>query len=191
MRIGSESDVSLIITDSKQLIIDSISDFEQRNFTKFAILLGWSKGVIRQLQKMIGRKAFAERTVYSWMNKINIGATDLSEHRGGDRNDPNLRYERELQIREAINESRRWIVRSLVLLLEIFSTVSAPDPCGKQQNLRDYKKHPDLLERAFSVDETWVFFPWSQIGTSPEFTCIEMRNFRKYPMKINALQSEC
>lgn len=170
--------------DTKQLIINSISDFEQRIFIKFAVLLGWSGGVILDyLKKAIGKRAFARRTVYSWIKKINDGETDLSEHRGGDRSDHELRNERVLMIRDAMDESRHWSVRSLALHLEIPAAtverivkneLQMKKKMGKwvphelsaeqimtrilasKQNLRDYKKHRERLNRTFTVDEAWV-----------------------------------
>lgn len=169
---------------SNQKIINSISDFEQRIFIKFAILLGWSGGITRKnLQKAVGGKALAESTIYSWIKKINDGRTDVSEARGGDTSDQNLRLKRREEIQQAMDDSRHWSMRSLSQHLDIpLATLRSivvddlkmkkkmgkwvsPELTAEQKmtrvlacriNLQDYSKHPDRLRRTFSVDETWV-----------------------------------
>lgn len=169
---------------SKQAIINSVTEIEQRIFVKFGILLGWSGGVIeKNLKKAIGRKAFSERTIYNWMKKINDGRFDMNEQRGGDTSDYALRIERVDQVRDAMEESRHWSVRSLSLHLNIpIATVHSilttelkmtkklgkwvPHDLTEDQkmarvlacktNLQEYSKHPKRLKKTFSVDETWV-----------------------------------
>lgn len=135
------------------------------------------------LIKAIGQKAYAESTVKEWMRLIKNGRIDVSEGRGGDRSDHLQKDERIEKVRQAMDESRHWSLRSLSSRLSIpRATVQRivkrelglTKKLGKwvpheltdiqkehrvlacKMNLADHSKDKTLLTRTIAIDETWV-----------------------------------
>jgi [histone H3]-lysine36 N-dimethyltransferase SETMAR len=177
--------------NSKEKLIDSINECEQRIFIKFATLLGWSVSVThKNLTSSIGNnRAYSKTTVKEWMRKFKQGIPSVEEQRGGDRNDRDLRNERIIRISREMNESRHWSLRSLANKLSIPKSVVQrivkndlllTKKLGKwvphnlneyqkehrilscQANLALYNKDKSRLKRTITLDETWVSLYMSQ-----------------------------
>lgn len=170
--------------DFKEKLIQSITDIDQRIFIKFLVILGWSGNLIADtLVKALGKRALARRTVQNWCSRFNSGDTDVGERRGGSRADSEIHHERLLKVKEAMDQTRHWSLRTLSNKLSIpLKTVhrivkdelKLTKKLGKwvphelseaekehrvlasKDNLERFSKDKSLIRRTLTIDETWV-----------------------------------
>lgn len=170
--------------DWKQKAIDSISNYEQRVFIKFACLLDWTGGLTFQnLKRMLGGKALKQSTVKNLMSTIKHGNPDVQDHRSGRQVDEPLLAERITLVTGCFDESRHWSLRFLsnrlsipkssiqIILKDVLHMRKVlgkwvphdltPDQkehrvLASQTNLADHKKDKSLLKRTLTTDESWV-----------------------------------
>lgn len=168
----------------RQVLQNSINDYEQRTFIKFGVLLGYSAAdILRLLKTALGPRSYKQRTVYDWVRNIKEGRTDVSEARGGPHRTHSKRKERVEEIKEKLAEHRGWSLRELAhetgiprsivgeiikKNLEMRKLMNQWVPhslteevietriMASRNNLLRYRRHPRLLKRTIAIDESWV-----------------------------------
>jgi len=163
---------------------NSISDYEQRIFMKFGVLLGWSAADIhKNLKIALDKRVLPESTTKRWVKQIKEGRIDVTEDRGGDRSNYQEHENQVKKIKELLEESREWSVRSIesttginretarIILTKTLElnkvyktwvpyTLSEDQKINRtlacQANLLRFKKTRKVLERTLAIDETWI-----------------------------------
>ena len=109
----------IILITSKINIQDlrnSVTDFEQRIFIKFGVLLEKNAAVIeRNLKEAIVESAYKYRTVANWVQKYSMGRVDTNDHKGSARNIHPESEEGINLIREKLFHNKGYSVRQLAL----------------------------------------------------------------------------
>ena len=101
-------------------LLKSITVIDQRIFIKFTQLKGeTAREAHCQQKKYIGKNALAESTCRYWMNQLKGQRFNVEESRGGNHNASEDSDERINIVREAFNQSRTWIMKSLSLMTSI------------------------------------------------------------------------
>ena len=89
-------------------MIFSISDQEQRVFIKFGVIEGLNAAKIhRRLKKLLGSRAYSERSIREWVEKFKSGRYEVeSQHGGGHQTSARTRELIE-QVKQALDDNRR------------------------------------------------------------------------------------
>jgi hypothetical protein len=169
---------------NREELIRSVTDEDQRSFIKISVLLNEPAAKIHKLPtSALHGSAHSLRTVQRWVTDISRGRTDLEEARGGPHRVAPDKQERIAAIEEHLYESRGWSVRELALRVQLPKTTVheimttdlglskrlgkwVPQELTEDQrefriascsdNLRRLRRHPNLLDRTLTIDETWV-----------------------------------
>ena len=95
---------------------NSISDYDQRTFIKFCVLLNKPAREIRSLLlNALGKRAYPYSTVTRWVRIFKNESTSIEEARGGGHNVHLKKEERINKIKKCLDERRDWSVRELAL----------------------------------------------------------------------------
>lgn len=176
---------SISLKMNRSDLINSISEFDQRNFIKIEVLLGkCATDIHKDLVKAIGGSAYSLRTVQFWVKAFYNGRISTEEGRGGPHNLAPEHEDRIAAVKDKLDEKKDWTVVDLSHELQIpktsvhrilTKTLNMHKVIGKwiphvptekiieercsaaSQNLLLLRQHPHYLRGTLAVDESWVF----------------------------------
>ncbi len=98
----------------------SVTDIDQRNYIKIAVLQGkYAAQIHQELRAALGKAAYSERTVQWWVKQMKEGKIDVIEGRGGGNNLAKDQEERVKQVSSLLDQKRDWTMINISFELDI------------------------------------------------------------------------